>query len=104
MGNVLESKVQKDIIDYLESKGCYVVKITRANRAGTPDLLVSVPHPRATNDGWFPSIFVAIEVKAVGKKHTLTPLQAHHLKLIKSTGGYAFVADSVLDVELELAL
>ena len=100
----LESKVQKDIIDYLEDKGCYVVKITRANKAGTPDLLVSVPQKRITREGAFPSFFVAIEVKAQGKKHTLTPLQAHHIKLIKSTGGFAFVADSVLDVELELGL
>ena len=82
-----ESQIQKEIIDYLEDKGYYVIKIVRANKSGVSDLAVCV-------DGKF----IAIEVKASGKKKTVTHLQKFHQHLVVQSGGKAFVADSVWDV------
>ena len=85
----LESKIQKEIIDYLEKGGHYVIKIVVANKKGIPDLVV------CTMDS---GKFYAIEVKRSGKKLNTTKLQEYHLGLIRKTGGKAFVADSVWDV------
>jgi len=83
----LESEIQKEITDYLESKGCYVIKVIRANKQGVADLTVC-------KDGKY----YAIEVKAVGKKKNTTKWQEKHLDLVRKSGGKAFVADSVYDV------
>lgn len=82
-----ESKIQKEIMDYLKEKHYYVIKVVRANVGGVPDIL-------ACKDGKF----FAVEVKAKGKKATVTELQKYHLDLIKRTGGKAIVADSVYDL------
>ena len=82
-----EQQIQKEIIDYLEEKGAYVIKIVRANKSGVSDLAVC-------KDGKF----IAIEVKAEGKKSTATHLQKHHQYLVTQSGGKAFIADSVWDV------
>ena len=87
-----ESKIQKEIIDYLEKGGHYVIKTIRTNKSGTPDILLCTPH-----DGKF----IAIEVKAKGKKNTVTSLQKLHIELINNTGGKAFVADCLEDVKKE---
>lgn len=86
-----EQEVQKKIIKYLEGKGCYVVKVITANKSGVADLLFC-------KDGFF----YACEVKAKGKKNTITKLQDHHLTYVKKTGGKAFVADCLEDVKKEL--
>ena len=85
----MESKIQKQIIEYLESIGAYVIKVVRANRSGVPDIIACSPSGR----------FYAIEVKAKGKKKTVTKLQQWHIDMINKTGGKAFVADSVQDVK-----
>ena len=82
-----ESQIQTEIIKYLEDKGYYVIKIVRANKQGVSDIAVCA-------DGKF----IAIEVKATGKKKTVTHLQKFHLELVTMSGGKAFVADSVWDV------
>ena len=82
-----EAVVQKEIIDYLEKKGCYVIKIVRANKAGVADLAVC-----------FDGRYYAIEVKATGKKANTTPLQRRHQHLVTQSGGKAIVADSLWDV------
>ena len=82
-----ESQIQKDIVDYLEGKGYYVIKIVRANKQGVSDLAVC-------KDGKY----IAIEVKGIGKKKNVTKLQELHLHLVRQSGGKAFVADSVWDV------
>ena len=79
-----ESKIQKQIIDYLESKGYYVVKVILANKRGVPDILFC-------KDG----MFNAIEVKDTGKSKNVTELQKHHINLIQRSGGFAMVADSL---------
>jgi len=85
----MESKVQKQIINYLESIGAYVIKTVRTNKVGVPDIIVCSPSGR----------FYAIEVKAKGKKNTVTKLQQYHIELINKTGGKAFVADCIEDVK-----
>ena len=82
-----ESQIQKEISDYLESKGHYVIKIVRANKQCVSDLAVC-------QNGKY----VAIEVKAIGKKKNTTKLQDFHLHLVRQSGGKAFVADCVQDV------
>lgn len=37
--NMLESKIQKSIIDRYESNGYYVIKLIKTNRNGIPDLI-----------------------------------------------------------------
>jgi len=86
----LESQIQKEMVNYLEEKGYYVIKIVRANKQGVADLAVCM-------DGKF----IAIEVKAVGKKNKVTKIQQLHLNLVKASGGKAFVADSIDDLKNE---
>lgn len=85
-----EQQVQKQIIDYLEKGGHYVVKTIRTNKAGVPDLIVCTLGAGK---------FYAIEVKAEGKKFNTTKLQKLHIDLINKTGGEAFVADCIDDVK-----
>lgn len=85
-----ESKIQKDILQYLKDQGYYVVKVVVANVSGVPDILFC-------KDGKF----CAIEVKATGKKAKVTELQKVHIDLINKTGGKAIVADSLWDVQEE---
>jgi len=89
-----EQQIQKEIIKHLEDNGHYVIKVMRAVKSGTPDLVV------CTMDS---GKFYAIEVKRQGKKNNTSPLQKFHLDLINKTGGKAFVADSVYDV-IEMGL
>ena len=83
----MESKIQAEIIKYLESKNYYVVKVIKANKSGVPDILFC-------KDGRF----MACEVKAKGKKSKVTELQKFHLELIRNSGGKAIVADCLWDV------
>ncbi len=64
-----------------------MVKVVVANESGVPDILFS-------KDGRF----CAIEVKATGKKRNVTELQKIHLDMIRASGGFAMVADSLWDV------
>ena len=82
-----ESKIQKEIIDYLKERSYYVVKVIKANTSGVPDILFC-------KDGKF----CAIEVKAKGKKSKVTELQKFHLEMIRASGGKAIVADCLWDV------
>ena len=68
-----ESKIQKKIITFLESKGRYCLKISRTNRNGTPDVL-SI-HPNQTN--------IWVEVKTtVGIQSPLQRLREAELKAL----------------------
>ena len=82
-----EKQVQSEIIAYLESLNAYVVKVVRANKAGVSDILACLN-----------GRFIAIEVKATGKKKGVTELQKIHLEMVHASGGIAFVADDVWDV------
>lgn len=84
-----EAKIQKQIIDYLTSKGAYVVKTIQTNRSGTPDLICCLN-----------GLFLAVEVKT--SKGVTSALQEYHLKLIGDCGGIGIVACSVEDVKIQL--
>jgi len=88
----MERDVQKQISKYLESKGCYVIKVIKANKRGVPDLLA------CDNQGKF----YGIEVKDKGKKKNVSKLQMLHIDMITKTGGVAFVADCIEDVKEKL--
>ena len=81
-----ESVLNKQIQDYIKSKGGYVIKTIVTNRAGVPDIIACV-------DGHF----YGIEGKL--PNGVVSMLQAHHLKLIKEAGGTSFVARSLSDVK-----
>lgn len=82
-----EKVIQTEIMKYLEGRGHYVIKIVRANKSGVSDLAVC-----------YDGKFIAIEVKATGKKNNVTALQKEHLRLVRDSGGRAFVADCVDDL------
>lgn len=82
-----EQDLQKKIILYLESIGCYVIKVISANKNGVPDLVFM-----------HKGKFCAIEVKAKGKLNTVSRLQQYHIDKINSNGGYAFASDSLEEV------
>lgn len=83
---MLESRIQRAIISYLESLGAYVVNVVKAGKAGTPDIVCCVY-----------GLFVGIEVKRPG--HEPRPLQEYHLKKIGEAQGHTLVATCVQDVQ-----
>jgi len=85
-----ESKIQKEILDYLKSNNYYVIKVVVGNVSGIPDILFC-------KDG----MFCAVEVKATGKKKQVTELQKLHIEMINASGGKAIVADCLWDVQEE---
>ena len=83
-----ESKVQNDILQYLRSIDARAVKVLSANFNGVSDILACV-------DGRF----VALEVKVLGKKHTLKPLQQRYIQDVINAGGIAGCVVSVDEVK-----
>jgi len=86
---MLESKIQSQIIKYLESIGAYVVNVVQAGKPGTPDVLCCVE-----------GFFVGIEVKRPGQKPRR--LQEHHLERIRKAKGISMVATSAEDAKEQL--
>lgn len=76
-----EAKLQKKIIDYLEDRGCYVLKVMRSNKSGHPDLEVFTPVGKI----WL------FEVKDKGKK--AEPLQEHRHEELRSRNFKVLVVD-----------
>lgn len=85
-----EQKTQKKIIDWLSSKGFYVVKTITCNRKGVPDILACAPNGQ----------FVAIEVKYGSNK--ASKLQDYNIDLINKNGGLAFIAYDLATVILRV--
>lgn len=83
-----EQSIQAKIIKYLESKGCYVVKIVMSNRSGTPDIL-------ACRNGKF----LAFEVKRPETINNVSFLQKWAMRKIEEAGGKSYVVCSVEEVE-----
>ena len=83
-----EQAIQKKIIKYLESKGCYVVKVISASKSGVPDII-----------GSYEGKFFGIEVKTPTTIGSLSKLQEYNLDLIKESGGDSICAWSVGQVE-----
>jgi len=85
---VLEQALQKKILNYLDSIGCWTVKTITTNKNGTPDIVAC-----------YQGRFVAIEVKAPGKLRTVSKLQQYQIDRINEAGGLAFAADSLETVK-----
>lgn len=83
-----EQTYQKKIIDFLKSKGAYVVKIISASQAGVPDVICC-----------YRGRFVAVEVKRPETLKNVSRLQAYNLDKITEAGGIGFVACSVEQVK-----
>lgn len=81
-----EQTIQSSIIKYLESKGCYVVKVISANKIGVPDLLCCIN-----------GRFVGIEVKT--NKGIVSSLQIVQIERINKAEGIAFVCRSVEELK-----
>ena len=83
-----EKRIENQIKKYLDSIDAWHIK-THGNmfsKAGTPDILACIK-----------GYFVAIEVKRPGG--VVSKLQEINIDLINQTGGIAFVAYSVTEVE-----
>ena len=87
---MLESKIQTEIIHYLESNGYLVVKHIQTNRNGFPDL-------QALKDGQ--SIF--IEIKRPNGK--LSELQKYRLQQLTDKGFKCFIITSINQLLNELS-
>jgi ABC-type uncharacterized transport system substrate-binding protein len=78
---MLESKIQKYLIDSLEKDGYYVIKLSVTNKNGIPDIL-ALPNGCGA---------VFYEVKQKGKKPS--KLQEFRIKELKNQGIKVFVYD-----------
>jgi Holliday junction resolvase len=87
-----EQSIQKNIINYLESKGAYTVKVISATKKGVPDIIASVP-TTITQDmvGKTIGVFHAYEVKKPETKNNASPLQLYNIDKINKAGGIAKV-------------
>lgn len=81
-----EQKIQKQILDYLESIGAYTIKVVTANKSGVPDI-----------QACYQGRWISIEVKQPGKQPD--PLQYHHLSQVQKAEGLATWATSVDQVK-----
>lgn len=77
-----ESKIQAKVIKKLEANGFYVLKISKSNKNGIPDLIVI---PKGSNTFF-------IEMKDTGKK--AEPLQDFRIGELNKHGIKAFVLDN----------
>jgi len=86
-----ETKLQRDVQDYLGTIGAYRFKVHGSvyMRAGIPDIIVCLK-----------GRFVGIETKDGDNKPS--ELQKAHIRQIKKAGGIGFVAYSVDDVKKAL--
>lgn len=82
-----EQLIQHKIIKYLESKGCYVVKVIQASKSGVPDILACIK-----------GRFVALEVKKPDTVNNTSKLQVYNLNKIKESGGKGYVVSCIEDV------
>ena len=83
-----EQQIQSKIVKYLESQGCYVVKVISASKSGVPDIL-----------GCYEGIFFGIEVKKPETASNVSKLQEYNLDKIRESGGHSLVAWDVEMVE-----
>lgn len=86
--NKRESKFQKEVIDYLESKGAYVEKmhVSSYQRGGSPDVR-----------GCYKGRYFAFELKAKGG--TTDDLQKIKIQRIRDAGGIALATESLEEIK-----
>jgi len=83
-----EQQIQRKIIKYLESQGCYVVKVVSATKSGVPDII-----------GCYEGVFFGIEVKTPKTRNNVSKLQEYNLDKIREADGHSLVAWEVEQVE-----
>lgn len=83
-----EQQIQKKMISYLEGRGCYVVKVISASKAGVHDLI-----------GSYEGQFFSIEVKTPEKAANVSKLQEYNLDKVIASGGHSIIAWDVDMVE-----
>ena len=83
---MLEKQIQNKILKFLRNHGGYWRKISDKYNIGMPDVV-----------GCYRGVFVAIEIKAMGK--VTTPKQQYELQQIKEQGGNILIAYDVASVE-----
>ena len=86
-----EAKIQSAILKLLDQRGAYSIKTIACSKAGIPDIVAC-----------YKSTFIGIEVKT--PEGVTSKLQEVNLHQIRVAGGVAFIARSVQDVEIVLAL
>jgi len=79
-----EQTIQKNIVKYLESEGCYVIKVVSATKAGVLDIVFC-----------YDGLFGTIEVKRPETRNDVSPLQKHNGELCMEAGGSTMVAGEV---------
>ena len=80
-----EKIVQKEILQYLKSIGCYSIKTVVCNRDGISDLIVC-----------FEGRFIGIEVKSESKGISgLSARQKLELRNLNDSGGFGFCSNSL---------
>lgn len=82
---MLEQTIQKKIINYLNSIGCYVIKSIVASRSGVPDIICCLN-----------GRFVTFEVKREDGR--ASELQKYNMTQIQKAGGSAYIVRSVEEV------
>ena len=99
----MEAKVQTKIKEKLESFGAWCFKAMKSSKGGTSDLIACLPIT-ITKDmvGKKVGLFVAIEVKDLGKISTTKGIQHYQIKKVKQAGGVGLVADNLGKVMTEL--
>ena len=83
-----EQQIQRKIIKYLESQGCYVVKVVSATKSGVPDII-----------GCYEGVFFGIEVKTPKTRNNVSKLHEYNLDKIREADGHSLVAWEVEQVE-----
>ncbi len=82
-----EQDYQRKIVQYLESRGAYVVKVVAASKKGVPDVLAC-----------YKGRFLAIEVKTPTTRANVSKLQDYNLDKVSEAGGYSGVAVHIDDI------
>lgn len=83
-----EQQIQKKIIDLVEARGGYAVKVITASRSGIPDLLIC-----------FDGMFIGLEVKMPSTRTNVSKLQQYNLQKIIDSGGRSAVVWSPEQVD-----
>lgn len=86
---ILERDLQPEIIEYLESKGAYVLKthVSSFQKQGEPDVTCC-----------YMGRYIAFEIKR-DEKEKARKLQEYKMKLIRNAGGIAMRVDNINQVE-----
>ena len=83
-----EQQIQKKILNYLNSVGCYTIKVISASKSGVPDIV-----------GCYEGVFFGIEVKTPSTIGNVSKLQEYNIDQIRISGGHSIVAADVETVE-----